>query len=439
MPLRLRVGPASSRMDETLSIVVSGAPPGARIILRARTRDGARLDWESNNTFTAGPDGTVDVARDAPTTGYAGADPTGPLWTMLPVDPKQRVFFTKRRATPLRVTVTASVTLDAGGGASRETTADEATVERTFGDESVVGRPADGDLVGTLFHHDELRPSPAVILLAGSDGGQLDHAAALLASHGYAVLALSYFGLEDLPPTLAHIDLDYFRRAVTWLLDQPEVDGDARLTVIGLSRGGELALLLGSRDDRIGAVVAAAPSSIRQAGLTKNYTDFSQPAWEDGGQPLPFVKGGRYTFRSFLSFARIWLFARPMRQRRDFERGLADAAAADAAIEVERIAGPVMLVAGGDDQLWPSDVYSGRIVERLRDSGFTHEVLRLDYPAAGHFVTFPYGIVSLPPMVSMAPMSRLTIDFGGSPVANAEAAADSWQRLLEFLRRHTRV
>ena len=37
-------------------------------------------------------------------------------------------------------------------------------------------------------------PAPGVLLLGGSEGGRHANDAALLASHGFAVLALAYFG-----------------------------------------------------------------------------------------------------------------------------------------------------------------------------------------------------------------------------------------------------
>ncbi len=428
--IALDVQPRVSRIDEPLTIRVTGLAAGQRVTLEAATRDGALLDWRSHAVFAARSDGSVDLTRDEPVEGYQGADATGLLWTLRPADPKTNVFFTKRRATPMKVTITATVESESPVNTE---------IERTFGSATVQGRPAGGELVGTLYHDGESGRVPAAVILAGSDGGQHDQAAALLASHGYAALALSYFGAEDLPPTLSHVDLAYFDEAIGWLLKQPEVDPARPLTVIGLSRGAELALQIASGDERVGVVVAGSPSSLRQAGLTKSYTDFSQPAWERAGEPLPFVKGS-YNFGSFLAFMRSWLFARPMRQRGDFVKALRDKeAVAAATIEVERINGPVLLVCGGDDQLWPSDLYAGQVEQRLRANGHRHEVLLLAFPDAGHFVTFPYGLPSMPPMVTLSPMSRLTIDFGGTAVDNARAAEGSWKQLLEFLARHTAV
>lgn len=422
----LAATPAVDLIDAPTRVVVGGLAPGTEVTLRADTVDGACQRWESWATFRAGEDGTVAPDRDEPVAGtYTGVHGGGLLWSMEPAGLKRRVFFTRRKPTAQRICVRAEV-----GGETIGT----AELTRTFAAPGPPARPIGGDgLVGTLFPAASGLPAPAVLVLAGSDGGQLDHAGALLAARGFTVLSLGYFGVEDRPAQLNHIDLEYFGAALDRLLDQPEVTGD-RAAVVGLSRGGELALQLGVSLPRVGAVVAGAPSSIRQAGLTAGYSDFTQPAWLLGGEPLSFVPG-KMTLRTGLSFFGAFALRRPLRQRRMFERLLRHEKAAAAEIEVERIDGPVLLLSGGDDQLWPSDVYAARVLERLEERGHRHEHRHLSYPAAGHFLCFPYGLPGLPPLTTMAPTGGFTIDFGGSVPANATAAEESWPEILGFLHR----
>lgn len=55
-------------------------------------------------------------------------------------------------------------------------------------------------------------------------GGRLSEPrASLLAGKGYVVLALAYFGYEDLPKKPKVLDLEYFEEAVSYLRRQPEV------------------------------------------------------------------------------------------------------------------------------------------------------------------------------------------------------------------------
>jgi dienelactone hydrolase len=420
----VNVDPPVARVDEPFRLTVSGLPPGKPVTIRAATRDGELREWVSNATFVAGDDGTVDVAAAAPLSGtYSGVDPAGLLWSMLPSQRGPSSFFVRRKAAPLRVRITAQAD-------GRELAACE--VERTFGSGSVLRRVADGrGLSGDLFFPVAGGPHPGVMVVSGSDGGQLDHSASLLAAHGYAVLSLGYLGVEDRPAGLHHIDLEYFEQALEWMAVQPEVQGD-RIIVVGLSRGAELALQLGSMFPRVAAVVAGSPSGIRQAGITKKNSDFTKPAWMYGGVALPYLPA-RFNLRRFLQFYSVFVFRRPLRLRPVFERLLRkqDLVAA-ATIEVERIQGPVLLISGTADELWPSQQFAERVMARLSDHEHPYPDEHLQYPA-GHFVCFPYALPSMPPMTRMSPVPVFTMDFGGTAEANAASARDSWPEILRFL------
>jgi pimeloyl-ACP methyl ester carboxylesterase len=64
---------------------------------------------------------------------------------------------------------------------------------------------------------------------------------------------------------LGNIPLEYFATAIDWLQAQDSVRSD-KLAIVGGSRGGELALLLGATFPQINAVVAYAPSSVLWGG-----------------------------------------------------------------------------------------------------------------------------------------------------------------------------
>ena len=422
----IRVEPSSARLDEPFRVTASGLPPGRPVTIRASTRDGELREWGSHATFVADAEGALDLGTQQPQSGtYDGVDATGLLWSMRPTAGSTRVFFVRRKPSPLHVAVAAEV-----DGRTVAT----CTAERTFGAAQVRRRFVDAlGLVGDLFYPKEEGPHPGALVLSGSDGGQLDQAASLLAAHGYAVLSLGYVGLEDRPSKLNNIELEYFGTALRWMADQPEIAGE-RVTVIGLSRGAELALQLGSMFPQVAAVVAGAPSGIRQAGLTRKTTDLTKPAWTFGGTPLAFVPGRGLSLRMFLDFYAVFVFRRPVRLRPTFERLMRRRdVVARATIEVERIEGPVMLISGTDDQLWPSGWFAAQIMQRLRDSGHHYPDEHLSYEGAGHFLCFPYGLASMPPMTKMSPVAALTMDFGGTALANAAAARDSWPEILRFL------
>jgi dienelactone hydrolase len=126
----------------------------------------------------------------------------------------------------------------------------------------VIRQPVDREgLVATLFRPLAPGPHPTVIVLSGSLGGMLEGSAAVLASQGFAALALAYFGVDPLPSELVEVPLEYFAEAIAWLKTQPAVDPD-RIAVMGVSKGGELAVLLGATyPEDVKAVVGYSPCS----------------------------------------------------------------------------------------------------------------------------------------------------------------------------------
>jgi dienelactone hydrolase len=117
-----------------------------------------------------------------------------------------------------------------------------------------------------------------------------------------------------------------------------------------------------------------------------------------------------------------------------FRAGLRNRAAVErAAIPVERISGPVMLMSGGDDHVWPAVEMSEEIVARLEKHDFPHAFEHLSYPRAGHMLRYPY-LPTTPRSARHASLRNARYSFGGTPEADAEAQADSWRRAIAFLR-----
>ena len=73
-------------------------------------------------------------------------------------------------------------------------------------------------LVGRLILPPDNHRKTTLIWLGGSEGGMGagGYLNSLLATKGYAVFALAYFGAEGLPEELEEIPLKYFQRAIGW-------------------------------------------------------------------------------------------------------------------------------------------------------------------------------------------------------------------------------
>ena len=378
---KLRVTPNPVRVDEPFAITLKDLSPWQRVTLRARFVDAYDVEWTSRATFRADFGGTVDVSTQAPVEGsYPVKDPMGLVWS---ANAQGASYAISLRAQPLFITA--------------ETGGETAQVEVTrtlLADEIASTDVRERGLYGRFFRPATGAPVPGVLVL-GSDGGLVPYAtreAALLARHGYAALALAYFYMGSLPYRLAGIPLEYFGGAIGWLKDQPSVRGD-RLGVIGTSRGGELALLLGAHYPDLEAVVSYVGS-----GLVFPSPTGSEPAWTFRGRPLPRISNPFDILRA---------------DPEQFER---------AEIPVERTNGPVLLISGDADQVWPSTQLSQVAMDRLgRHKRPYHDEFH-HYPDAGHGIQPPY-----------LPATPGRYYYGGDPEGNAAANEDSWRRVLRML------
>lgn len=406
-------------IDQPLHIVIRGVPAGAMVTVSAESRDEAGVDWTASAQFDGTAQGVIDLTREAPATGsYAGADGMGLFWSLRPQVPKPEQT---RYALRSGDTATVTFTADAGGHRAmvqvRRETVNPAVQRQLLG-------AGAGGLVGTLLVPPGEGPHPAVIVLGGSGGGLDESEAALLASHGIAALAVAYFGVPgtNLPAELVDIPLEYFARALAWLRAQPAVD-PAHVGVVGSSRGGELALLLAATfPHQLQAVVGYVPSSVVNGGIAVSGNNVA--AWALNGQPLRYAPFDDFAIRSS---------ARGYIERQAFEGPLKDdtSTIASAVIPVERIAGPLLLISGTDDELWPSDHYADLIIARRRQQGVAYADVNLKYSGAGHFIETPYR----PTIASAYTVSgQVLVYVGGTPAAYAKADADSWPRVIAFLR-----
>jgi dienelactone hydrolase len=100
----------------------------------------------------------------------------------------------------------------------------------------------------------------------------------------------------------------------------------------------------------------------------------------------------------------------------------------DAAIPVELINGPIMLVSGDSDRMWPSTRMAEKITRRLAEHGRADRVTHLRYQAAGHSLSRE-GRAAVKKMGIRGRM----FDLGGTMDADAAAGDDAWPKVVEFM------
>ncbi len=368
-PTAIVVDQPVAMADAGLRILVTGVGPGEHIEVAAEADDHTKTAWRSRATFVADGRGKVDIGTVAPIEGtYSGVDGMGLFWSMNPVSGvDDTAYFVpdppgSTREYEVRLTVR-----------PEHSEAAQASVRRVWMTADVTHRRLElavDTVVGHLYEP-ATESRGGVLVLGGSEGGiSMSYEAALLASHGFTALALGYFAMPGLPQGLRDIPIEYFAAAAR-LLPGP-------IRVIGYSRGTEAAMLLSALyPDLVRGTILYAPAD-------HVWGAFPPPgsAWTHGGLP-------------------------------------------QATIPFDRIAGPVLAIAGTDDQLWPSGIAAG-VVARLTGG---ESIL---YAGAGHGVgTIPY----LPAGTRIRhPLIGELFPMGGSREANEKAHRESWTRVLEFLR-----
>ena len=415
----ISIEPASALIDVPRTIRLHGFAGGERVTVVSTVLHEDGTSWRGETIFTANEQGEVDAATDAPVGGgYAGVSPMGVVWSMQQVAAPP---VARPTVQPLTVHLEAS----AGSGSAR------ASFEQHFLAPGVERREIrEHGLVGTLFVPPGPGPHPAVIMLAGSGGGLMETRAALFAAHGYAAFALGYFGAPGLPTHISRTPLEYFETGLDWA-HRTLGPAHGMVAVCGVSRGGELALLLGATfPTLVTAVIAYVPSPFTHGVLNAGRPgeDRHAPTWTHGGKPLPVLSRPN-------AQAEWSLFDQappPKRQSPAFLSALRDAQAVERAfIPLERINGPVLLVSGDDDALWPSTTFSELAVERLQKARHRYPVRHLAYPDAGHSIQVPYVPTTV--LARPHPVSGIPLANGGTAAGNARACEESWRGVLEFL------
>ncbi|CAJ0955106.1 unnamed protein product [Ranitomeya imitator] len=112
----------------------------------------------------------------------------------------------------------------------------------------------EGRIRGALFLPPGEGPFRGVIDMFGGVGGLVEFRSSLLASRGFACLALAYFAYDDLPSLPIKMDLKYFEEAAQFLCDHPKVSGDG-VGVVAICKGAEMALAMASYLPQVTATV----------------------------------------------------------------------------------------------------------------------------------------------------------------------------------------
>jgi dienelactone hydrolase len=210
-----------------------------------------------------------------------------------------------------------------------------------------------------------------VLVLTGSSGRVDVERAGLFARHGAISEAIQWFGGPGQSAGPWETPLEIFLDRVTAL----HRDCD-RLAIVGTSFGSEAALLTAAHDHRVDAVVGFAPSDVSWGARDDH--GGHRPHWTLGGESVPYVP--------FIDDWQPQNDPPSFRSLYEQSRAAAPDQVSAATIPTERIP-TVILVAGGDDQVWPSELHARLIMERRRAHG--RETMVITNGCAGHRTVLP--------------------------------------------------
>ena len=259
--------------------------------------------------------------------------------------------------------------------------------------------------------------STGALVLSGSSGRVEVERATVLAGVGATTLTYRWFGCPGQPHGIWELPLETFDWAVDRLASQCD-----RVVLVGASKSAEAFLLYAADDPRIDAVVAVAPSHVVWANVAPGPDGSLRPqhsSWSRAGRPVPFVPYDDDVVVTGDPPA----FEPVYRASLTTNRGRLAAAT----IPVERFFGDVLLIAGGDDQLWPS-VDSARQI-KARRAAYDLPTTLVTHPEAGHRVILPGEAVA----TGGASMAR-----GGTESADRALGLRAWPEIRRVLGAPTR-
>lgn len=414
----IEVTPLEALFDEEVTIKISSLLANDEIKITGKMVDQFGNIWQSYAVFKANTDGEILVTEQIPIKGtYQSTDSMGLFWSMQKIGKVNK----KKESSLTSMLVELAFFY-------KNELVHSVILKRNFISKEIARKSIQKNgLVGTLFYPKDEHRRKGMIYLGGSEGGLTERRAAMIASHGYTVLALGYFGMETLPPELVEIPIEYVQHACNWLLSQEVVDSRLGITVIGISKGGELALLAASHFKEISSVVAIVPSSIVYPGLGPTYSS----SWSYNSKPYPFASS-QIPEELLNENKNNHEQGRPIQYRKTYLSLLQNEnVESDAFIPVEKIQGDILLISGDDDQLWPSDVHCHMIMDRLREKQFPNRYKHLKYKGAGHSFYLPYWPTT---DVQYVKYGSITMDLGGNdPKITSHSQTDAWLEMLKFL------
>ena len=258
----------------------------------------------------------------------------------------------------------------------------------------------------------------------GGHPGTFEFKASLLASNGFASLALAFFGVEGLPspnfrtldtypPSYEKVDLKYFERAIDLLISYRDVKKAAGIGVLCISGSAPIGLMMAVHLQHIRCVVHI---------NGPNYANYGDYVYDN------------HQYKSIETIPRIY---------RDKTDPTNDVRSYDVVINDVFKPNPIdcliqyynchhvsfLFFSCRADNCGPVISYTNAIKEQL--AAAEHPDYKVvSYPKAGHLLEPPYGIHH---RKTWFPLLNAFLDWGGDTSSHCKAQVLAWKEQLTFL------
>ncbi|XP_019216730.1 acyl-coenzyme A thioesterase 4 isoform X2 [Oreochromis niloticus] len=386
--VKLSVQPSRGLMDEKFIVLVQNALPGSQLTIRALHQCEDGHSWEAFGHYTADTTGTINVSEDPSIRGtYSGVEQMGLLWSLRPIPGSKPGLRMRKKniQTPMEVTISVYQGHQTEGFADLVPLSG-VVVERWYMAPGVRRIPVtEGGLTAALFLPLGPGPFPGLLDRYGLGGQLVEYRAALLASHGFASMAIDYLTSKFTIETGKMVDNQYFETAYRVLQQHPQVC-KSRIAMIGLSFGTSITLKMAIYSEiiKLSAVVCISGTHVQPVdGSVEEILRF------------PYKNAGKTRFSE----------------------------------KDEVICRDLMLPIPTDPSL------KADIKEMMAQAGNSHLLTVLSYPNAGHLIEPPYTPHTRSSNFRPAGMpEKVMCLWGGQTVEHSRAQEDAWKKILFFLR-----
>lgn len=277
----------------------------------------------------------------------------------------------------------------------------------------------------------------AVIVIMGGEKSLLPGIkfAERFADYRITGLAVSLFGADGLPDSPNQIPLELFLPAVKYLRENKKI---SHISVYGQSMGSIFAVLVAQYIGGMENVILVSPTHVPFEGTLKDkktMTDHSIATWQ--GMDIPFVradfsvvKAARYQSHPAVKYRVTGMWAAFYDAYRN------ESNVQKAKLNVEKTGARVLLIAGQEDEAWPSEYSARMIKDQLNNCGYEKEVKVVLFPHGSHLTGLMPNGEREKGLYRMIPLIGLMYKtFGKYRKENLRYFADSEQEIIQWVRK----